>query len=66
MLNYNSRQSKMAEDRRKRKETYLRSMKRRKAALEAAKGRSLKEEPLVPPEEADENENRKTEQGDNE
>lgn len=34
-------------------------MKRRKAALEAAKGRTGKEEPVVPPEEAD-NENKKT------
>lgn len=33
MLNYNSKQERLAEERKKRKQNYLRSLKRRKAAL---------------------------------
>jgi hypothetical protein len=36
-MGYNFKQEKLAEDRKRRKENYVKSLKRRKAALEAAK-----------------------------
>jgi len=39
-LNYKAKQQKLIENRKKRKEIYLKSMKRRKAALEAGKMKS--------------------------